>query len=97
MEITWNELGEWIVSYAHNQTIYKELNVTSVSENITIEPGFEYIIKSTSYSSNANEDKTDSTDTSEQDDQIPLTNILMILLIASLVIYSVFKASNKKK
>jgi hypothetical protein len=95
-EITWNEPGDWIVTYA-NDTTYGTLNVTSHSDTSILQPGFEYVIRSTSYSSDLDEDKIDSTDTIKQDDQIPFTNILLILLITSLVIYSLFKASRRKR
>ena len=83
--------------YAHNQIRYKDVNVSSVLEKFIIEPGYEYTIKLATYTSEANDDKTDSTESSEQDDQIPFTNILMILLIAALVIYSFFKTVRKER
>jgi len=61
LEITWSEPGDWIVEYAHNQTKYGNLNVSSVSESIILEPGSEYTIRLASSSINTNDDTTKDT------------------------------------
>lgn len=56
LKITWSEPGDWIVEYVHNQTKYENLNVSSVSESILLEPGSEYTIRLASSSINTNDD-----------------------------------------
>lgn len=94
MKITWNEPGDWIVSYAHNQTRYNELNVSTSSDTIILNPGYEYTIRSVSPPIDTTNDPTHESD---RDSPIPFKTVSVILLIIGIIIYSIFKASNKKK
>lgn len=58
LEIRWSEPGDWIVEYAYNQTKYGNLNVSSVSEGIILEPGSEYTFRLASSTIITNDDST---------------------------------------
>ena len=76
----------------NNQTRYGDLNVSTQSDTITLLPGYKYIIRSAFSSITTNDDTN-----KDQETQLPLTNIAIILLIIAAVIYSVFKASRKRR
>ncbi len=99
LEITWSEPGDWIVEYAHNHTRYGDLNVSSLSDTIILQPGYEYRIRSASSTINTIDDTNkDSSDSNDQDSSpISLTNITIILLIIAVIIYSLFKSVNKRR